>query len=83
VIFLNSASSAATLVIYLPFSDPSMKSGVHSEEKTERGQSPEYILKFSKKKQYLIKLIPFHTKYSKSKYITKKRHNEVKQRSEA
>ena len=33
VIFLNSASSAAALVFYLPFSGPSMKSGVHTEEK--------------------------------------------------
>ena len=31
--FLNSASSAAALVFYLPFSGPSMKSGVHTEEK--------------------------------------------------
>ena len=45
VIFLNSASSAAALVFYLPFSGPSMKSSVHNE----RHQSPEYILKFSKK----------------------------------
>ena len=43
--FLNSASSAAALVFYLPLSGPSTHRG-----KTERGQSPEYILKFSKKK---------------------------------
>ena len=42
MIFLNSASSAAALVFYLPLSGPSMKPGVHSEEKTE------YTLKFSK-----------------------------------
>ena len=45
VIFLNSASSAAALVFYLPFSGQSMESSVH----TKRGQSPEYILEFSKK----------------------------------
>ena len=45
VIFLNSASSAAALVFYLSLSGPSMKSSVH----TEKGQSPEYILKFNKK----------------------------------
>ena len=51
MIFLNSASSAAALVFYLPFSGPSMMSSVH----TERGQSPEYISKFSKKNpQYLM-----------------------------
>ena len=49
MIFLNSASSAATLVFYLPFSGPSKKSSVH----TEIGQSPEYISKYSKKK-YLM-----------------------------
>ena len=43
--FLNSASSAAALVFYLPFSGPGTQ-----RWKTERGQSPEYILKFSKKK---------------------------------
>ena len=42
MIFLNSTNSAAALVFYLPLSGPSMKSSVH----TERGQSPEYILKF-------------------------------------
>ena len=31
--FLNSAISAAALVFYLPFSDPGMKSSVHTEEK--------------------------------------------------
>ena len=44
MIFLNSASSAAALVIYLSVSGPSMKSIVH----TERGQIPEYILNFRK-----------------------------------
>ena len=33
VIFLNSASPAAALVFYLPFSGSSMNSGVHTEEK--------------------------------------------------
>ena len=33
VIYLNSASSAAALVFYLLYSGPSMKSGVHTEEK--------------------------------------------------
>ena len=41
MIFLNSASSAKALVLYLPFSGPNMKSSVH----TERGQSTECILK--------------------------------------
>ena len=49
VIFLNSASSAAALVFYLPFSGPGMKSGCTHRAKSERGQSPEYILKLSKK----------------------------------
>ena len=44
VIFLNSASFAAALVFYLPCR------GLCTQRwKTERGQSPEYILKFSKK----------------------------------
>ena len=33
VIFLNSAKSAEALVFCLPYSDPSTKSGVHTEEK--------------------------------------------------
>ena len=33
VIFLNSASSAVALVFYLSFGGPSMKPGVHTEEK--------------------------------------------------
>ena len=33
LIFLNSASSAAALVLYLPSGSQSMKSGVHTEEK--------------------------------------------------
>ena len=33
MIFLNSAIPAAELVFYLPFSGPSMKSGVNTEEK--------------------------------------------------
>ena len=41
VIFLNSASSAAALVFYLP--------GVCTHTDIERKQSPEYILKSSKK----------------------------------
>ena len=49
---MNSASSAAALVFYLPCSGQSMKSGVRG--KTEKGQSSEYILKFSKKTQYLM-----------------------------
>ena len=47
VIFLNSASSAAALVFYLP--------GVcttHTD--TERKQSPEYFKIFEKKTQYLM-----------------------------
>ena len=44
MIFLNSESSAAVLVFYLPFRGPCTQ-----RWKTERGQSPEYILKFSKK----------------------------------
>ena len=47
MIFLNSASSAAALVFYLPFSGQSMK--CTHRGKTERGQSTAYILKFSKK----------------------------------
>ena len=47
MIFLNSASSAAAPVFYLPFSGQSMKSSVHTEEKP-RGQNPEYILIFRK-----------------------------------
>ena len=38
-------------MFYLPFSGPSMKSGVHTEEKS-KGQSPDYILKFSKKTMF-------------------------------
>ena len=49
MIFLNSANSAAALVLYLPFSGPCAQ-----RWKTERGQSPEYILKFLKKTQYLM-----------------------------
>ena len=56
--FLNTASSAATLVFYLPFSGPSMK--CTHRGKTERGQSPEYILKFSKKTQYLMNTLYNH-----------------------
>ena len=40
MIFLNSASSAAALVFYLP--------GVCTHTDTEGKQSPEYFLKFSK-----------------------------------
>ena len=49
VIFQNSASSATALVFYLPFSGPCTQ-----RWKTERGKSPEYILEFSKKTQYLM-----------------------------
>ena len=44
--FLNSASSAAALVFYLP--------GVCTHTDTEGKQSPENILKSSKKTQYLM-----------------------------
>ena len=44
MILLNSASSAAALVFYLPLSGPSMKYAVHNEG----DQSSEYFLKFSK-----------------------------------
>ena len=44
MIFLNSVSSAAALVFYLLLSRPFTQ-----RWKTERGQSPEYVLKFSKK----------------------------------
>ena len=47
-IFLNSASSAAALVFYLPFSGPCTQ-----RWKTERGKNSEYSLKFSKKKQLM------------------------------
>ena len=47
MIFLNSASSAAALVFYLPFSGPSMR--CTHRGKTENGQIPEYILDISKK----------------------------------
>ena len=48
MIFLNSASSAAVLVFELPLC-------THTEAvgETERGQSPEYILEYSKT-QYLM-----------------------------
>ena len=42
--FLNSASSAAALVFYLPLCRPCTQ-----RWKTETGQSPEFIWKFSKK----------------------------------
>ena len=48
VIFLNSVSSAVALVFYLPFSGPSMKSGVHTKKNRERPESG-IFLKFSKK----------------------------------
>ena len=49
VIFLNCASSAAALVFYLPFSGPSMKSGVHIEEK------PKYTyIEIFEKTQFLM-----------------------------
>ena len=51
VIFLNYASSAAALVIYLPFSGPIMK--CTHRGKTERPESGN-ILKFSKKTQHLM-----------------------------
>ena len=37
MIFVISVRSAAALVFYLPFSGPSMKYGVHTEEKPESG----------------------------------------------
>ena len=44
MIFINSASSSAALVFYLPFSGPSMKSDVHTEEKKrERPESGIYF----------------------------------------
>ena len=57
--FLNSASSASALVFYLPSGGSSVKSGVHWHKgKTEKGQSPEYFLKSSKKTQTPCTLIP-------------------------
>ena len=41
VIFLNSASSAAALVFYLPSGSPSVKSGVHLLTPRENRESPE------------------------------------------
>ena len=49
VIFLNSASSAAALVFYLPFRGPSMKSGVHTKKTRERPESGMYFKIFEKK----------------------------------
>ena len=48
--FLKSASSAASLVFYLPFSGPNMKSGVHIEEKTKESGGSGY--KTTKKQTY-------------------------------
>ena len=52
--FLDSASSTAALVFYLPFRGPSMKSGVDPEEY-------EYVLKFSRKKNTLFNEHPVCT----------------------
>ena len=53
VIFLNSASSAAALAFYLPFSGPSMKYGVHAEEKPREARVRNYFEIFEKT-QYLM-----------------------------
>ena len=54
MIFLSSVSSAAALVFYLPVSGPCTQ-----RLKPERGQSPEYIFKFSKKTLYLMNTLYF------------------------
>ena len=62
MIFLNSASSAAALVFYLPFSGPSMKSGVHTEERPESGiyfkiiEKIQYLMNTLYVKHYLVKV---------------------------
>ena len=48
VIFLNSASSAAALVFYLPFSGLSMKSGVHNKEKPREARGRNIFWNFRK-----------------------------------
>ena len=45
-----SDSSAAALVFYLPFSGPSMKYSVHTEEKPREAR----VWNIFKKKQYLM-----------------------------
>ena len=51
MIFLNSASSAAALVVYLP--------GVCTHTDTEKGQSPGYFKIFGEKKIYLMNTLYF------------------------
>ena len=53
VIFLNSASSAAALVFYLPFSGPSMKPDLHIEGKPREARVRNIFLNF-RKTQYLM-----------------------------
>ena len=53
VIFLNFTSSAAALVFYLPFSGPSMKSGVHTKGKPREARVWN-ILKSPRKTQNLM-----------------------------
>ena len=48
VIFLNSAKSAEALVFYLPYSGPSTKSGVHTEEKPREARVQNRFLNFRK-----------------------------------
>ena len=50
--FLKSASSAASLVFYLPFSGPNMKSGVHIEEKWKSLEGVDTKQQTTKKQTY-------------------------------